>query len=294
MTNETNNHEWVALQVTLRSDMADLVCSFFHDEDSRGVVIDERPDEQVTVTAYFRTESYQLVRDRLLHYLIHLAELFPDVAEPEVHTTPVKRENWATAWQSNFKPLAIGRNLLVTPPWITPSAADRLVIIIEPAEAFGTGTHETTQGCLELLEEAMAEFSRGTASVLDAGCGSGILAIAAVKLGARSTRAVDDDPVAVAATRKNAELNKVEDSITAYCTPLDKVKDPADIVAANLDPKTLAQHVEHLLRLSRRYLIISGVPADQWDRVKESFVSNGLRLRREIVRHEWGSGMFLP
>lgn len=288
------DHDWVALQVTLPAEMADAVSSFFHDHDSNGVVLDETPDEKVAVTAYFPTESYRAVRASLQHYLEELRESFPDAGEPQLRTIPVKRENWATAWQINFKPLAIGRKLLVTPPWITPDASDRIVIVIEPAEAFGTGTHETTQGCLELLEDAMTEVAEPShaPSVLDAGCGSGILAIAAAKMGARPTRAVDNDPVAVAAAKKNAALNKVEELIATDCMPVDMLSEPADIVVANLDPMTLSNNADHLLRLSRRYLIISGVPADQWNRVKGEFLCRGLRLAGEIVGGEWGSGRF--
>jgi len=296
MTDTHTDQDWIALEVVVAAEAADAVCSFFHDQGSHGVVIDDTVDERVKVTAYFPAADSEVVREKLVHYLGHVRGAFPEATAPELHTKHVKRENWATAWQSNFKPLAIGRKLLVTPPWITPEAAARHIIVIEPAEAFGTGTHETTQGCLELLEEAMAEMDDAgeVASVLDVGCGSGILAIAAVRLGARSSRAVDNDPVAVAAARKNAALNKVEDLIEMSCTPLDTVTEPADIVVANLDPMTLLRHVGHLLSLSRRYLIISGVPTEQWENVRERFLARGGRLVREIVGPEWGCGTWSP
>jgi ribosomal protein L11 methyltransferase len=296
MTNTNTEHDWIALEVVTSAEASDAVSSFFHDEESHGVVIDEAPDERVTVTAYFPADACQSVREKLVPFLKLVRDSFPDGPEPMLSTKLVKRENWATAWQSNFEPLTVGRKLLVTPPWIKPDAAGRQIIIIEPAEAFGTGTHETTQGCMELLEGAIAAFAEAgeAPSVLDVGCGSGILAIAAAKLGAVSIRAVDNDPVAVASARKNAALNGVENAIEMTCTPLEEVVEPADIVVANIDPMTLLGHVEQLVRLARGYLVISGVPIDQWENVKEGFLVKGVRLFNEIAGREWGSGTFVP
>lgn len=296
MTDTTTEQDWIALEVLVVEEAADAVCSFFHDQGSHGVVIDDTTDQRVSVTAYFSADGHEIVHEKLVCYLEHVHASFPESPMPELRTKPVKRENWATAWQSNFKPLAIGRTLLVTPPWITPDAAGRHIIVIEPAEAFGTGTHETTQGCMELLEEAIEEMgaSGEAPSVLDVGCGSGILAIAAASMGARSIRAVDNDPVAVASASKNAALNRVEDSIELHCTPLDKVTEPADIVVANLDTMTLSRHAGHLLSLSRRYLIVSGVTVEQWGAVRDEFMSRGARLVTEIVGSEWGCGRFAP
>lgn len=190
--------------------------------------------------------------------------------------------------------MAIGEHLLVTPPWIEPDPGNRITIIIEPAEAFGTGTHETTQGCLVLLEDAVREFqARGIPfSVLDLGCGSGILAIAGKKLGASHIIGVDNDPMAIQSARRNAALNKVEHDLHLRNQPLKECSEPADIVAANLDPLTLLANRELIVSLFKRFLIISGIPLDQWNQVKDMFQAGRSSMKREITRSEWGCGLF--
>jgi len=294
MSSAPGEQQWVTFEVMLDSCMVDAVANFFHEHQASGVVLEERDPERSVVTAYLSQDKRDVVSGEITAYLYHLREVFPAATEPELKTTPLKTENWATAWQADFRPLAIGRKLLVTPPWIKPEPHGRITIVIEPAEAFGTGTHETTQGCLELLEEAIEEFTDAgqDLTVLDVGCGSGILAIAAAKLGAREVRAVDTDPVAVEAARKNVILNGVAEKIRLDCLSAEDVKEPADIVAANLDPKTLKTNKATLVNLFACYLVISGVPIEEWENIKKEFLAEGIFLKKEVVRTEWGSGLF--
>ena len=128
--------------------------------------------------------------------------------------------------------------------------------------------------------------------MLDVGCGSGILAIAAVKLGLKRITAVDNDPVAVGAARKNAEMNHIDDEITFQCMGLDKLTTSWDLVTANLDLKTLLENKENIQSLIKQYLIISGVPLEQWDDVKTEFHRDNMKLIKEITKSEWGCGLF--
>jgi ribosomal protein L11 methyltransferase len=246
------------------------------------------------VTAYVPLGVSQVVLGELNGYLDRLRGVFPDALKPKLSTSPLKTENWAIAWQADFKPIEIGKGLLVTPPWIKPEPHGRNTIAIEPAEAFGTGTHETTQGCLELLEEAITELNEAMQglTVLDIGCGSGILAIAAAKLGARNVRAVDNDPVAVESARKNLALNEVVEIVQLECLSAQDVKEPADIVVANLDTMTLRGNKSQLVNLAARYLIVSGVPIEEWENVKKEFLAERLFLKKEIRRADWSSGLF--
>jgi len=293
MSRARREQQWVTFEVILDPCMVDAVANFFHERQASGVVLEERDSERSVVTAYVPQDKWQVASGEITAYLAHLREVFPDAAEPELKTAPLKTENWATAWQADFRPLAIGRKLLVTPPWIKPEPHGRITIVIEPAEAFGTGTHETTQGCLELLEEAIEEFTDAGQdfTVLDVGCGSGILAIAAAKLGAREVRAVDTDPVAVESARKNVILNGVAQKIVLECLSAQDVKEPADIVAANLDPKTLRTNKAQLVNLFASSLVISGVPLEEWESIKKEFLAEGTFLKKEVVRTEWGSGL---
>jgi ribosomal protein L11 methyltransferase len=184
--------------------------------------------------------------------------------------------------------------LTITPPWITPQRTGRHVVVIEPAEAFGTGTHETTQGCLLLLEETseLLGTARTGWSLLDVGCGSGILAVAGVKLGFSPVKGIDNDPIAVDSARRNAHLNGLEHGIDLECMPLEGENGTWDVVVANLDPLALTQGKERLVALCRRFLILSGVPSDQWDRMKALLSEPGPDLTREIVGSEWACGLF--
>ena len=123
----------------------------------------------------------------------------------------IAEKNWHDSWRHHFKPQRVGRRLVVTPPWILPPKTRRHVVFIEPAMAFGTGTHETTRCCLELIDELCAEAA--PAKALDVGTGSGILAIAMARLGVREVLALDNDPVALEAARENLRLNGVEDAV---------------------------------------------------------------------------------
>jgi ribosomal protein L11 methyltransferase len=288
------NQKWMNVRIFVARELADAVCNFCHERGSEGLVLEDAAEDQAVITAYFPTDNWEAVHADLLRYLVSLHELFPGAPEARMEISIIEHENWATLWKDNFQLMNIGETLLIAPPWLVPESTDRHLIIIEPAEAFGTGTHETTQGCLELLEKAIVKLRKTHASftMLDMGCGSGILAIAGVKLGASDIRAVDNDPVAVESARKNLELNNVGDSIILECASLRETRDPADIVTANLDPMTLMANRELLAGLFRRYLIVSGVPLDQWDQVKHMLSHGDIKFEQEITRSEWGCGLF--
>ncbi|MEW6113007.1 MAG: 50S ribosomal protein L11 methyltransferase [Thermodesulfobacteriota bacterium] len=286
--------QWTAIEVTTPADLVDPVSNFLHEQNALGVVIEEASAGSELIRAYFDIQQAPDAEARLKTYLRSLAAIFPHAAHVRVNVVSVPHENWATMWQDHFKPTPIGESLMVSPPWETPEASGRHVIVIEPAEAFGTGTHETTQGCLELLEQAVQELKNATerSSLLDVGCGSGILAIAAAKLGIERIAAVDNDPLAVESAHKNAALNKVEDRIEFVCGSLTDLEGHWDLVVANLDTRTLLEQGAILVSLCSHRLILSGVPVGEWDRVKRAFTDLGVVLRKGILKAEWGSGLF--
>jgi ribosomal protein L11 methyltransferase len=286
--------DWIALEVTVPRDAADAASNFCHEHESSGVLLEEISPGETRVTAYFSSEKRDSVQREWPRYAAELRAVFPDLKERRYEIVPIENENWAILWMDRFEALEVGRNLMVTPPWTTPEPRGRKVVVIEPAEAFGTGTHETTQGCLVLLEDAAERLmgSREKFSLLDAGCGSGILSIAGVMLGADPVLAADNDPVAVSSAARNAELNGVRERIRFECASLAELRGSRDVVAANLDPLTLTNHLDRLLSLFDRFLIVSGVPADQWSRISGLFTEAGLRLERELTLSEWGAGLF--
>jgi ribosomal protein L11 methyltransferase len=294
MNDKNMGEQWMTLRISLPFEMVDAVTNFCHEHGSGGVILDDNQSDAGTITAYFSMDKWDAAYAQLKMYVSSLHEIFPDLAEPVLETSPLKKENWAILWQDNFRAMEIGDSLLVAPPWLDVAPRGRHLIIIEPAEAFGTGTHETTQGCLALLEQATAEVKRlqKRFSLLDVGCGSGILAVAGVKLGASEVRGVDNDPTALDSARRNIALNGVQDDVQLGCSSLRELSEPADIVTANLDPMTLMANRDKLLGLCRHYLIVSGVPLDQWDQAKGLFGAGKATLKKEIIRSEWGCGLF--
>jgi ribosomal protein L11 methyltransferase len=294
MKDVPNEQEWMTLSVTVPREIGDPIANFLHELSVPGLVLDEEDPNVMRITAYVEKKKLRSVSSSLKNYAMELCDIFPGLEKPLIKMEPLKGEKWATAWKDNFKPIKIGRKLIVTPPWIKPKTRDRQIVIIEPAEAFGTGGHETTQGCLALLEEAIDNLLNEIVKVshLDVGCGSGILAIASMKLGATSVRAVDNDPVAIESARKNTELNGLEGRIWWEDRSLDELSEPMDVVTANLDPITLTESRDKLVSLFRRYLIVSGVPLNRWEDIKPKYLVGGSFLKREITRSEWGCGLF--
>jgi ribosomal protein L11 methyltransferase len=198
-------------------------------------------------------------------------------------------DDWSERWRAFHRPVAIADRLNVRAPWHEP-AAGLTDIVIEPAQAFGTGAHATTRMCLELLVEL--EQDGGSAGpLLDVGCGSGVLAIAAAKLGFAPVLALDNDPVAVAATRANAAANGV--TIDARRSDLRQdALPPAEVIVANilLGPLLmLARRLEH----APRALIASGLLANQGDELAAALSPH--HELHEIARrldHEWLAMLF--
>jgi len=201
-------------------------------------------------------------------------------------------QDWERAWMRDFKPMRFGQSLWVCPGDHPPPDPNANNILLDPGLAFGSGTHPTTGLCLEWLDEAWREgASLKDAEVIDYGCGSGILAVAAAKLGARHVWAVDIDPQALTATMANAERNGVADRIST-CLPKGLPDVEADILIANIlaNPlKELAGHFATLLRPAGK-IVLSGILEDQiepvWQVYQGLFDRDGNRVQSEWARIE--------
>lgn len=199
-------------------------------------------------------------------------------------------EDWANNWKEYYKPLHIGKSVVIKPVWEDyDEKPGEKVITLDPGAAFGTGSHETTSMCIELLEGAVGEGSR----VLDVGCGSGILSVAACVLGAEKVTAVDIDELAVKTTMENAELNGTgADKITAVEGSLtDKVSGKFDVIVANI----VADVIISLCRDVGEFLedcgtfICSGIIDDRVCDVKNAFAENGFVIEKAMHKKEWNA-----
>jgi ribosomal protein L11 methyltransferase len=210
----------------------------------------------------------------------------------EVETRIVAEEDWAEAWKEHFPVLRVGRRLIIRPTWREHSGTDdEVVISLNPGMAFGTGLHPTTRLCLELIENVAERGFVRDASVLDVGCGSGILAICAALLGARPVLGVDTDALAVETTLKNAALNGLGGRISARqgSVPLGDNDATFDVVLANLVASLLIDLAESLAQSVRPggRLIASGIFADRESEVRTAFGSVGLRVIDARSEGDW-------
>lgn len=218
-----------------------------------------------------------------------LKEFGIDVGEAVVELSQVDEEDWANEWKNYYKPTKIGEKIVVKPTWEEYEATDSdLIIELDPGMAFGTGTHETTSMCIRELEKYVREDSK----VFDIGCGSGILAIAAAKLGSKNVLAVDLDEVAVKVSKENIELNKVEGSVNAlHGNLMEVVTDKADIVVANIIAdiiKILAKDIKQFMK-DDAVFISSGIIHAKVDEVKEALTQNGLEIAHVESLGEWNA-----
>ena len=197
-----------------------------------------------------------------------LAAQFPDL--PSWSLERVEEQAWERAWMDDFKPMRFGRRLWVCPSWSEPPDANAVVLKLDPGLAFGTGTHPTTALCLEWLDA----LDLGDCSVLDYGCGSGILAIAALLLGAKRAIAVDNDPQALIATRDNAARNGIDPQRLLTFTPEQLPRDcSVDVTVANIlagPLQALASTLAHYTKAGGR-IALSGILREQAETVLASY-----------------------
>jgi ribosomal protein L11 methyltransferase len=203
----------------------------------------------------------------------------------------INDEDWAESWKKYYKPVYVGNRLIIKPTWesIT-DAQGRIIIEMDPGAAFGTGTHETTQLCLEMLEKHILPGD----TVLDIGTGTGVLAIAAEKLGAKQVTAVDRDELALDAAKKNLENNRCGNWKVFKSDLLNNVTDKYSLIVANIVADPILSMVEELNRvmLNNARLILSGIILDRAQEVKTEYEHAGFDLIEKSTKNEWVSMVF--
>ena len=196
----------------------------------------------------------------------------------------IEDKDWEREWMDNFHPMKFGKRLWICPSWREIPEPDAVNVMLDPGLAFGTGTHPTTALCLEWLDSLDLEGK----TVIDFGCGSGILAIAALKLGAKSAVGIDIDPQAILASRNNAEANGVADRLQLFLSD-DKPADlKADVVVANILAGPLKELYPIISQLPKAQgnLGLSGILASQAQSVCESYAQT-FELEPVVEREEW-------
>jgi ribosomal protein L11 methyltransferase len=281
--------EWLEISVTSDNEGAEAVAEVLSRYAYRGVVIEAGPDGwnagPVIVRAYLPADDRLRANKRRIEEALCHLDRIRSVSVPSFR--PVAEEDWVEAWKERLNVLRIGRHVVIRPSWrdYVPESGD-IVIQLDPGMAFGTGLHPTTQMCLVALEELM----RPEAAVLDLGTGSGILAIAAAKLGAGHVLAVDRDPVAVKTARGNLVTNGVQGVVSVMEGSLQDVSKSYDLVVVNILAKVIVEMMQEGLATRLHpggRLITAGIIADQTSEVIAALERGGLTAIERQQREDW-------
>jgi ribosomal protein L11 methyltransferase len=261
MTHSREERAWLQVHFSAKPQVLDAVANFLFEQGSCGC--EQRDD---SVVAYFREpKEEERIRRTLRNYLNELTPLGFDVSGSRMESRVIPHEDWNTEWKKRFKAISVSERVVVKPTWERlKTSPGQIVIEIDPKQAFGTGEHATTQMALRLLESHMSAGDR----VLDVGTGTGILAIAAVKLGAENVLALDIDPVAIDAAKENLQLNNTLTKTSLVVADLADLKSPLpdfNLILANINRREIVRLLPYLkpgLTDDGR-LIVTGILQDE-------------------------------
>ncbi len=300
---------WLEVSMTVNGELAEAVADVFARFAPNGVTTEQGvqflDDEDlgtasgpITVRAYLpvdeRLEDQRQKLEQALYYLGRIEPL------PSPSFKPIADQNWMEAWKQHYRPIPIGKKLLILPAWLESPEPERIAIKIDPGMAFGTGTHPTTQLCLELLEGRYSKFDIRISNiddrVIDVGCGSGILSIAAIKLGAKNALGVDIDPESIRNARENADTNGIGDELVLGVGSVGEILEgkfpwkSAPLVMANiLAPVIIRLFDAGLADLVEPggAIILSGILQEQAQGVLEAGEKKGLKAGERRQMGDW-------
>ena len=300
---------WMEVAMTVNGELAEAVADVFARYAPNGVVSEQAvefvneedegtPVGPITVRAYLPAdEQLSETRLKLEEALFYLGTIQP---LPEPVYTPIGDQNWMEAWKKRYMAIPVGRHLMIIPSWLEEPNSLRIPIRIDPSMAFGSGYHPSTQLVLILLEDAIRDYrslqSQGQLDVIDIGCGSGILSIGALRLGATHALAVDIDDVAITITRENARTNGLEEQVELGVGSVKEIKEgnfscsSASVVMANILAPVIIRLFEDGLGdlvAPKGVLILSGILVEQADKVVEAAEKHGFKLMVKREMEDW-------
>ena len=304
--------KWSEISIHTTNEAIEPISNILHEAGASGVVIedpfeltkeredqfgeiyqlnpDDYPEEGVIVKAYlpvnsFLGETVEAIKDSINNLIIYNI----DIGMNNVTISEVNEEEWATAWKKYYNPVKISEKFTIVPTWedYTPVSSDELIIELDPGMAFGTGTHPTTVMCIQALERTVQPGD----IVIDVGTGSGVLSIAAAKLGAGGIQAFDLDEVAVTTARLNIKLNKVNPIITtARNNLLDGVEEnSADLIVANIFAEVIVRFTDDAAKVlkSNGTFIASGIIQQKKEIVKDALMQAGFLIEETMMMEDW-------
>jgi ribosomal protein L11 methyltransferase len=298
---------WLEVSLTVNGELAEAVADVLARFAYSGVMMEQgvkytdeedagTPTGPITVRAYLEMDDrIEETRQKLEESLYYLGRIQP---LPAASYKQIADQNWMEAWKQHYKPILIGQRLVIVPAWMDSPDPNRIPIKIDPGMAFGTGTHPTTQLCLELMEKTIVDtrLSNIEFRVIDVGCGSGILSIAALKLGAKSALGVDIDAGSIVNARENADTNQIGEELILEVGSVREILDgrfafsKATLVLANiLAPVIVRLFDSGLAELMEENgaLILSGILEEQTSSVIEAAQAKGLKTIERKQIGDW-------
>jgi len=277
--NNSVTTSWLQLSLKAAPAALDTIANFLIERGSPGVVLKENE-----VRAFFPSAGTgSMLKGDIRRFLRGINQIYPENTRPSLRWTVLKDKNWNDSWRRFFTPQKVAKGFLISPPWLSPrQPSRRKVIEIEPGMAFGTGTHATTRGCLEFLEEVVLTYPR-IINALDVGTGSGILAIALAKMGVKEVLALDNDPIALKVARTNVRRNGVGKAVLLTNSGPERINRPFRLVVANLTADVIIGLATVLQKRVARggYLIISGILGPQVKDVVSCFKKPIVLIRQK-------------
>lgn len=305
--------KWTELSIYTTNEAVEPISNILHEAGAGGVVIEDRqdvqndkqspfgeiyewkaedfPEEGVRLKAYLPVNSFlgEAISE-IKQAINNLSSYNIDIGLNKITLSEVNEEDWATAWKQYYKPVKISERITITPTWeeYTKETADEIVIELDPGMAFGTGTHPTTVLSIQALERYIDENNE----VLDVGCGSGVLSIASILLGAKHVLALDLDDVAVKTTKANIEVNHLSDFITVQQNNLVQgISNQVDVIVANILAEIILLFEKDAFELLKPdgIFITSGIIQTKKEQVKEALINAGFAILEINEMEDWVS-----
>ncbi|WP_064101334.1 50S ribosomal protein L11 methyltransferase [Legionella oakridgensis] len=281
------------LQIECHRDDVEYLSELLEDTGALSITLTDKQDDPILEPELGTTPLWPNVIIQALYAKSHDANAALELLTAKnTHLSPiiqsVPEQDWERAWMDDFKPLRFGKRLWICPSWSTSPEPNAVNLILDPGLAFGTGTHPTTALCLTWLEQTPLD----KLSVIDYGCGSGILALAALKLGAQHVNAVDIDEQALVATRNNAQKNLIAEDTLTIGFP-ESLTSPADLLIANilLSPLLALKTRFHELLKKHGILVVSGILKEQQAEVIDAY--QALYTHQDtLIQDDWALLVF--
>lgn len=292
---------WVEVSFAVNGELAEAIAETISRYVSNGVVVESgvdykngydpgSPNDEVRVYGYIPVDDeLEDTKQRINEAIWHLSQI-QFIPEPAYRT--IEDQDWMESWKKNYHPIPVGKRLIIVPAWLESPDPERVAVKIDPSMAFGTGTHPTTQLCLEMIDR----YIETGQTFIDVGCGSGILSIAALKLGAAHALCVDVDKASVISTEKNAQNNNVKALVETGLGSVREILEnrfslrQAPIVAVNIIAPIILQLFDAgLAELVEKpgKLLLSGILEGQSTEIEEAARNSGLKLIHKLQQEDW-------